>query len=200
MSLSTAQLETAKQLVGYLSPPLPLNSAIAVCGNVGQECAFNPSLAGDGGASKYWMQWTGSRLTAYQSWCTNNGVSPTDPKAIQFFNYELPMPDGAPLIVPWLMDTSNGGQPSRSLATLTADICQFYERAGTPALDNRISYATQVATFLSANPIPGTPTPTPTTPTTPPAPVANIAVIEAQITDAMTILSSALAQLKGTTS
>ncbi len=33
MSLTTAQLETAKQLVGFLSPPLPLNSAFAVCGN-----------------------------------------------------------------------------------------------------------------------------------------------------------------------
>ena len=160
--LNATQLATAKSLCGFLSPPLPLNTAIAVCGNVAQECAFDPTLAGDGGASKYWMQWQGSRLTNYLAWCNENKVAPTDPAAIKFFTYELPTPDGAPLIVPWLMDTSNGGQPSRSLATLTADICQFYERAGTPDLDNRIAYANQVSAYLNVNPPPPPPPPPPT--------------------------------------
>jgi hypothetical protein len=154
MTLTPAQLATGKQLVENISPPLPLNSAIAAAGNVGQECAFDPGLTGDGGASKYWMQWTGSRLTAYLAWCTENKLAPTDPAAIKFFIYELPTPNGAPLIVPWLMDTSAGGQPARSIATLTADICKFYERAGAPALDNRISYAMQIASYLKADPNP----------------------------------------------
>lgn len=161
--LTAAQLTTAKTLCGFLSPPFPLNTAIAVCGNVAQECGFDPTLAGDGGASKYWMQWQGTRLTNYLSWCSDNKLDPTAPQAIQFFSYELPMPDGAPLIVPWLMDTSNNGQPTRSLATLTADICKFYERAGTPDTDNRIAYANQVAEYLNAvQPVPVPPPPTPT--------------------------------------
>ena len=203
-TLTAAQLATAKQLIGFLSPPLPMNSAIAVCGNVGQECAFNPTLLGDGGVSRYWMQWQGTRLTAYETWCTNNKVGVTDPKAIQFFNYELPTADGAPLIVPWLMDTSAGGEPSRSLATLTADICQYYERAGVPDLDSRINYANQVAVFLNANPnpvVPAVPTPTSTpVPVAAPVPAAtpSLAVIQAQVTDAIVILQSVLTYLKGT--
>ena len=194
-SLTAAQLATAKQLVGFLSPPLPLNSAIAVCGNVAQECAFNPGLTGDGGVSRYWMQWQGTRLTAYEAWCTTNKLAPTDPKAIQFFTYEVPLPDGAPLIVPWLMDTSAGGQPKRSIATLTADICQFYERAGAPALDNRIGYASQVAAYLNANPEPVVPPVAAPTPA--PVPAQSLAVIQAQITDAVSILNAALTYLKG---
>ena len=188
--LTSAQLAIAKQIVGYLSPPLPENSAIAVCGNVAQECAFDPTEVGDGGASKYWMQWTGARLTAYLAWCTENKLAPTAVQAIQFFNYELPTPNGAPLIVSWLMDTSNKGQPSRSLATLTADICQYYERAGQPDLDNRIAYAAQVAAFLNI-------APTAATPATTPTPTPSFAVIQAQITDAVTILNSVLTTLKG---
>lgn len=164
--LSAAQLATAKELVGYLSPPLPLNTAVAVCGNVAQECQFVPTETGDGGVSRYWMQWQGARLTNYLAWCTENKLAPTSSQAIEFFTYELPMANGAPLIVSWLMDTSNGGQPSRSLKTLVADICKFYERAGIPDLDNRISYAEQV---LASLPTPVSPTPPP--PPSPPAPV-----------------------------
>lgn len=172
--LTAAQLATAAQLVGFLAP-LPRNSGIAVAGNAAQECGLNPTEAGDGGASKYWLQWQGVRLTNYQAWCTANNLAPIAPQAIQFFTYELPTENGAPLIVPWLMDTSNNGQPTRSIATLTADVCQFYERAGAPDLDNRIAYAQQIEAFLgplpSPTPIPTpipTPVPTPT-PVTPPS-------------------------------
>lgn len=205
MALTAAQLAIAKQLVGYLSPPLPLNSAIAVGGNVGQECQFNPTEAGDGGVSKYWMQWQGTRLTNYLAWCTANKLTPVSPQAIQFFSYELPTPDGSPLIVPWLMDTSNSGQPTRPLKTLVADICQFYERAGTPDLDNRIGFANEISTFLVSNPLPSNPSTPPVTPpvippVTPPVipPVAlPNAQINANIAQVMIDLGTLLKSIQG---
>lgn len=167
--LTTAQLAVAKQIVGVLSPPLPTNSAAAFAGNMAQECSLIPTEAGDGGASKYWCQWTGTRLTNYLAWCTNNKVAPTSVDAAKFVIYELPLPDGAPLIVPWLMDASNNGEPTRPLATLTADVCKFYERAGTPDLDNRIAYAEQIAAIPDLAPTPVAVAPAPA-PATAPAP------------------------------
>ena len=184
-TLTSAQLATAKQLAGYLTAPpaalklvgLPLNSADGFLGNVAQECSFDPTLSGDAGASKFWCQWQGVRLTNYEAWCAANNLAPTSTEAICYVLVELPTSNGAPTIVPWLYDTSNGGQPSRSIATLTADICQYFERAGTPDLDNRIAYANQIAAYMSVQGIspaaPSTaaapPVAVPATPATPSA-------------------------------
>lgn len=179
--LTAAQLAVAKQLVGVLTPHFPSNTCIAVCGNVAQECSFNPTLAGDGGASKYWMQWQGSRLTAYEAWCNAQGFPPTDPRGIGFFAVEVVTADGygsQPQLPTWLSDTSNNGQPSRSLATLTLDICYYYERAGTPMPDDRIAYANQVAAYLNVVPPPN-PAPSPTPSPTPIDPTSFAAVLAA---------------------
>ncbi len=165
-TLSQSELATAAQVVSYLSPPLPLNSAIAFAGNMAQESSFNPLASGDGGVSNGLGQWGGARFTGtgppmgLKPWCAANGFSPTSVIGqCKFVIYELPTSNGAPTIVPWLYDTSNNGQPTRSLATLTADIVTYYERAGKPELDNRIAYATQIAQYL-ANAAPA-PAPTP---------------------------------------
>ncbi len=177
-SLTSAELATAKQIVGCLMAPpaalkltaLPLNSAEAAAGNAGQESSENPLAAGDGGVSQGLWQWQGSRLTTRNSWCAANGLDPTSVAGpCYFFLYELPTADGMGAKAAWLYDASNGGQPSRSLETLTADICQFYERPSQPDLGNRIAYAQQIAAAM------GTPATTPTVPATPvaaPAPSA----------------------------
>ncbi len=187
-TLTSAQLATAKQLAGYLTAPpaalklvgLPLNSADGFLGNVAQECSFDPTLSGDAGASKFWCQWQGVRLTNYEAWCAANNLAPTSTEAICYVLVELPTSNGAPTIVPWLYDTSNGGQPSRSIATLTEDICTYFERAGTPDLPDRIAYANQIAAYMAiqgtspgASSVPVTPA-APATPSTPAAPAAPV--------------------------
>jgi hypothetical protein len=177
-TLTIGQLNIAKQMCGYLiAPPaslkliaVPLTSAEAACGNAGQESSFSPTILGDGGVSYGLWQWQGSRLTGplgLRVWCTANNLDPTSIQGqCYFFLHELPTADGMGDKAAWITDTSNNGQPSRSLETLTADICTYYERPSAPDLDNRIAYAQQVARFMGSAP---TPAPAPVQPA--PAPV-----------------------------
>lgn len=174
--LTPTQLATAKAICGILmagSGPLklagmPLNSAIGACGNVGQESLFNSTALNKSEGSYGLWQWLGTRLDNLKAWCGANGLDYTTVQGqCLFFLYELPTSDGASKIVPWLYDTSNAGQPVRSLMTLTADIMQYYERPGDPQLDNRIAYANQVAAYLNVIP---PPSPPPTPPAPPPTP------------------------------
>ena len=169
-TLTTAQLKVAQDMCGYLTTPaanlhltpIPVNSAIAACGNAAQESGFDPTVLGDGGVSYGLFQWQGSRLVNLRNWCQVNGLDSASVLGqCMFFLYELPTGDGMGADAAWITDTSNNGQPTRSLETLTADICQYYERPSVPDLDNRINYAHQVQAYLNLGPPPG---PTPTLP------------------------------------
>ncbi len=186
-TLTSVQLATAKQVVGFLVAPgdgaFPLNSAIGFCGNIGQESGFNPTAVGDGGASKYLCQWQKDRRTGpdgIETWCKAQGLDVTTVDAqCKFIRWEFPKQVSA-TVASWIYDTSGpGGQPTRSIATLTADIQDYYERPGDPQLDNRIAYANQVAAALGVSP---PPSPPPPVPLPLPAPSVSIADIIALIT------------------
>lgn len=194
-TLTPAQLATARQCCIWLTTSgLPLNSAIAICGNIAQESKFNPTILGDGGVSFGLIQWQGTRLTNMRTWCAQNGLDPNSLEGqCKFAVVEGPTGDGMGSKWAWLTDTSNGGQPSRSIDTLTADFSQYDERPSAPDLDYRINYAHQVQAYIAANPISVQPTPIPIpipTPIPPPTPTPTSPLIT-QIVDVLTPLLEA---------
>ena len=176
-TLTPTQLVTAKEIVGYLSVGIPVNTAIAFCGNIAQESSFDPTIKGDGGVSYGLCQWQGNRLSNLEAWCTANGFDHASVEAqCKFILHELPTSDGvSDRVYGWLTDTSLNGQPIRPLKTLTADICDFYERPNQKYanLNARIDYANQVAAVVTSTPVPPAPPVPPPTPV-PPIPKAEI--------------------------
>jgi len=161
---TSPELERGKEVVAYLtSAPsaLTFTAACAVAGNAWQESLImpvNPSFDGSDGM----LQWRLDRLTALKQRVNWNTLQ----VQCQFFKDECQ--SQYPNLWRALYD------PSKSLATLTADICDFYERpsAAGRVLDKRINYAFQVQSYAEvihpeAGQAPTAPTAAPT-----PAPVA----------------------------
>jgi hypothetical protein len=138
-------------LAGYLLagfpalglPGIPAISCAAVVGNATQENNCKSVTAGalDHGSNGL-MQWRLTRLTAMEAFAVKN-----------FGSWEFIEPQAA-----FFLQECKTGYPAtwaalaagtKSLATLTADICDFYEipAAASANLDGRIAYAT---TFMAA--------------------------------------------------
>jgi hypothetical protein len=170
-SLTSAELAVGTEMVGYLSPPYPRNSAIAIAGNAMQESSGDPTSLNAAEGSYGLLNWLGGRLTGtgtplgLRPWCAANNLDPASVEGqCKFIVYETPHEISA-TVMGWLTDTSNNGEPARSIATLTADFMQYDERPSNGQVANRISYAEQIATHLGALP-PVIPPVTP--PVTPP--------------------------------
>ena len=173
-TLSGRQIQFANYLMAgfpLLNPALPglsAKAAAAATGNATQESNvqsvdLNKSEGSDGA-----MQWLGPRLDAMKAWTTQNFGGWQSLKAqAAFFAHECST--GYPSL--WTYLTS--GADARSVATLTYDICDYYERpnAKLANLDNR--YA-----LISAQPpTPTVPQPAPEpTPTPAPAPAPTPAI------------------------
>jgi Phage tail lysozyme len=202
-TLSARQLLFMQYLVAgfptLASGPLPglqVEAAAAAAGNSTQESdcqSVDPSSEGSDGS----MQWLGVRLTNMKAWCTANfgGWQSLEPQAA-FFIYECSTQ------YPTVWGYITTGVATRSIATLTADVCDYYEipSAAYADLNNRIAYANDCYNLIQTASPPAAPSPTPapapapvTTPTPAPTPTptgpAN-AVIVAQIQDAIAVANS----------
>ncbi len=145
-------LNAARTVVSALSAPpdpLPLISACAVAGNAWQENRIEPVTEGpkDHGSDGM-LQWRLDRLDALMKWPN------WDTLQVQCAFFKAECKQNYPNL--WAVLTNPQG---RSLATLTADICDFYERpsAAGRVLDTRIEYATRVynaVTQASPSPVP----------------------------------------------
>lgn len=136
--------------------------AAAVFGNFGHESAgftklqeINPTVPGSAGGWG-WAQWTGSRRTAFESYCKRNGYDPASDMA----NYK------------WLWNelktTEKGALPKLKAAkTLRDKVIAFenaFERAGVKHYDSRLEWAERaLAAYDAAVDVPDLP-PTQTEP------------------------------------
>jgi len=147
MSDPSVLLERQLMLANYLSvgwptlnlPGLPRVSVAAIVGNASQEnqCRSVTEGAKDHGSDGL-FQWRLDRLTAMQAWCGAHfkaGWEAIEPQAA-FFAYECKRD------YPGLWADLVAG--TKSIETLTANICDVYERpsAAGRVLDTRIGYAT----------------------------------------------------------
>lgn len=120
----------------------------ALAGNAYRESHINPGQEQIGGGGGYGMwQWTGSRRTALESWCSTNGYSTTDGDAQ--CQYLIDEND-------WIDNTGNYSNlqeflnsTSTDLNQLVADFLACWERAGVAALSERQEFAQKALDYIN---------------------------------------------------
>ena len=131
---------------------LPVISAI--CGNAWRESHVNPAFAQVGGGAYGIFQWDGSRRTAFETWCTQNGYSLTDGNAQlqyliveDFWSSARAQKYGYPFntLTEFLQSTST------DIAYLTEVWCRCWEIAGVEAMDERVQFANDAQLYIMAH-------------------------------------------------
>lgn len=131
---------------------LPVISAI--CGNAWRESHVNPAFAQVGGGAYGIFQWDGSRRTAFETWCTQNGYSLTDGNVQlqyliveDFWSSARAQEYGYPFntLTEFLQSTST------DIAYLTEVWCRCWEIAGDEAMDERIQFANDAQLYIMAH-------------------------------------------------
>ena len=131
---------------------LPVISAI--CGNAWRESHVNPAFAQVGGGAYGIFQWDGSRRTAFETWCTQNGYSLTDGNAQlqyliveDFWSSARAQEYGYPFntLTEFLQSTST------DIAYLTEVWCRCWEIAGVEAMDERVQFAQDAQLYIMAH-------------------------------------------------
>ena len=131
---------------------LPVISAI--CGNAWRESHVNPAFAQVGGGAYGIFQWDGSRRTAFETWCTQNGFSLTDGNAQlqyliveDFWSSARAHEYGYPFntLTEFLQSTST------DIAYLTEVWCRCWEIAGVEAMDERVQFANDAQLYIMAH-------------------------------------------------
>jgi Phage tail lysozyme len=138
--------ERAALVVPRLMRDLSLTreQAAGIVGNLGQESGLREinelhPVSGRGGFG--WAQWTGPRRIAFEEWCRQRGLLPTDPEAnYGFLVEELRTSEAAALTA--LRACSTVEEAARAFE-------QHYERAGVVAQDKRLAFAQQALTASS---------------------------------------------------
>lgn len=155
-TLADRQVAFMKYLIGGFPtlasgalPGLRVESAAAVTGNASGESnvqSVDPNVSEGSDGS---MQWLGTRLTDMKAWCTANfgGWQSLKPQAA-YFIYECMTK--YPSV--WTYITT--GAATRSIPTLTADVCDYYEipAKATENLDNRIAQANASYALIQQTP------------------------------------------------
>lgn len=131
---------------------LPVISAI--CGNAWRESHVNPAFAQVGGGAYGIFQWDGSRRTAFETWCTQNGYSLTDGNAQlqyliveDFWSSDRAQEYGYPFntLTEFLQSDST------DIAYLTEVWCRCWEIAGVEAMDERVQFANEAQLYIIAH-------------------------------------------------
>ena len=121
----------------------------ALAGNAWRESHINPTLQQLGGGAFGIFQWDGTRRESLLSWLSDNGYESTDPNGQMQY-----------LIVEGDWQGSYGGissldefmqSDSTDVAMLTTAFCTCWERAGVPALDERIQFANKAIEYIQDN-------------------------------------------------
>ncbi len=138
--------------------------AAGILGNIGHECAGFTKLHQIGGSAIGWVQWDGSRKSAYSAWCARQKLDwQSDEANYGYLVLELKSSEAESLAA--LKKTN-------SLEQATIVFEQKFERAGVPALASRVSFADRaMAAYTAAAKQPAThdqPVFTPAEPKPPP--------------------------------
>ena len=111
--------------------------AAGVVGNTGRECLGFTELREEGqpaGRGGYgWQQWTGPRRVTFLNWCASNKLDwRSDAGNYGYMKHELQT--SYAYVITHLRETSN-------IDEATEVFEHFYERAGVPAMADRIAWA-----------------------------------------------------------
>lgn len=118
----------AKQIWDFLkSKGLNNNAVASILGNLQQESGCNPGSAGGGLA-----QWQGTRWTKYVSYCKSAGQKTSSLSAAMGYLWQE-ISSGV-----WISTSKLNGM---TIPQGVVYVCQKYEGAGIPRMDNRIQYA-----------------------------------------------------------
>ena len=134
----------APEVVGWIMRDfaLPDFAAAGVVGNTGRECLGFTVLREIGQPPGYggygWQQWTGPRRKLFLNWCANKGLDwRSDAGNYGYLKHELLGEDPAnsyAFVVTHLREC-------KDVAEAAVAFEKFYERAGVPALTDRIKWA-----------------------------------------------------------
>lgn len=121
----------------------------ALAGNSWRESHINPSLAQIGGTAYGMFQWDGSRKTALFQWLSENGYTRTDGDAqLQYLIVEndwIGSYGGISSLTDFLQSDST------DIEMLTTAFEKCWERAGVPALEERIAFAKKAYEYITLN-------------------------------------------------
>lgn len=109
------------------------SQAAGFIGNFQQESGCDPTSLQAGGEGHYLAQWGGSRLTELEAFAKSKKKSVTDLGVqLEFVYHELHGTESGSLA---------SIQKTKTVKEATEIICETYERAGEPMMENRIKYA-----------------------------------------------------------
>lgn len=121
----------------------------ALAGNAWRESHINPTLNQQGGGAFGLFQWDGSRRDSLQAWLSDNGYGLTDPNGqMQYLLVEGDWQgsfNGISSLDEFMSSTST------DIAALTEAFCSCWERAGVPALQERIDFANKAYSYIIAH-------------------------------------------------
>lgn len=138
---------------GYTSY-LPVISALA--GNAWRESHIDPTLEEQGGGGGWGIfQWTGTRRTLFETWCTQSGYSFTDPYAqLQYISVEGADPD----IGAWSGTFGGISSVNEFLTSTSTDVdmlteawMRCWERPQVEELQERIDFAHEAYNYIQTH-------------------------------------------------
>lgn len=119
----------------------------ALCGNAWRESHVNPDFEEEGGGGGWGLfQWTGSRRTAFETWCVQSGFRFSDPYAqLQYLtveNFWQGSYGGISSLTEFLESTST------DITMLVTAWLRCWEIAGVEALDERLQFANSAYSYI----------------------------------------------------
>ena len=134
----------APEVIGWLMRDFELQDfqAAGIVGNTGRECLGFTVLHEIGQPPGYggygWQQWTGPRRKLFLNWCHNQGLDwQSDAANYGYLKHELSGQDPANSYAFVMTHV----REAKDVAEATTAFERFYERAGVPALTDRIKWA-----------------------------------------------------------
>ena len=116
--------------------------AAGIVGNTGRECLGFTVLHEIGQPPGYggygWQQWTGPRRKLFLNWCAQHGLDwQSDAGNYGYLKHELSGEDHANSYAFVLAHVKE----AKNIEEATIAFERFYEKAGVPAMEDRIEYA-----------------------------------------------------------
>ena len=123
----------------------------ALCGNSWKESQINPGLEEYGGGGGWGLfQWTGSRRTAFESWCVQNGFTYDDPNGqVQYLIYENFWQPNALYPFQTLTDFLNSQSTDIEMLTRAWEDCWEISGDDEAQILQRIAWANQCYVYIT---------------------------------------------------
>lgn len=121
----------------------------ALAGNAWRESHINPTVGQQGGTAFGIFQWDGSRKIALQVWLQDNGYNLTDPNGQMEYLVVEDDWQGSYAGISSLTEFFNS--TSTNVSNLTQAFCKCWERPGKPAMQERINFAYEALSYISAH-------------------------------------------------